>query len=176
MTQLSTRLVALFGIAAFGIACDRKPEDLPEWSARDHDNQKEAKSNQFDSTAPPKPGMPALEKYGINQVTLAAWKQNCVPCHGLIGAGDGPQGSMTRPTDLTNPKWHEVALDSEIENTIKKGRGRMPAFAQLPDETVTGLVRLIRLMNPERERDATASAPAAAPAPGAAPVAAPAPP
>ncbi len=169
MTQLSTRLVALFGIAVVGSGCDRKPEDLAEWSARDHDHQKEAKSNQFDSTAPPKPGMPALEKYGINQVTLAAWKQNCVPCHGLIGAGDGPQGPMTRPTDLTSPKWQKVALDSEMENTIKKGRGRMPAFAQLPDETITGLVRLIRLMNPERERDApppaAASAPAAAPGP-----------
>lgn len=99
--------------------------------------------------------MPSLEKFGVNQGVLATWKQNCVPCHGLIGAGDGPQGAILRPTDLTNPRWQKVALDSEIAHTIKQGKGRMPAFPQLPDETVSGLIRLIRLMNPEAAREQT---------------------
>lgn len=155
--------VALLGLFSL-VACNRPTEDLPEWTPRDHDHASKPNEAQVDTRAP-RPGMPALEKFGINEVTLAAWKQNCVPCHGLIGRGDGPQGAALRPTDLTNPKWQKVALDDEIARTIKKGRGRMPGFPALPDDTVDGLVRLVRLMNAERP------APSDAPPNGATPAA-----
>lgn len=146
------RLLTLLLLGSLSLACDRSSENLPEWSARDHDHQTSPNAAQTDVSAPPaqRPGMPAMEKFGITPVILSAWKQNCTPCHGLIGRGDGPQGAALRPPDLTNPKWQRVAIDSEIAHTIKKGRGRMPGFPSLPDETVEGLIRLIRLMNPER--------------------------
>ncbi len=96
--------------------------------------------------------MPALEKHGIDDVILATWKQNCTPCHGLIGRGDGPRGRNLRPPDLTDPTWQERAIDSEIASTIKRGRGKMPAFGHLPDKTIQGLVRLVRMLNRKRSQ------------------------
>ncbi len=175
-------------------ACNKPdPKDLPEWSPADHDNQTNASTPgaaQSGKPAANRPAMPNLEKYGITELALATWKQSCVPCHGVIGRGDGPQGAAVRPRDLTDPKWQRVAIDSEIEHAIKKGRGRMPAFADLPDETVTGLVRLIRLLNadPNAKREpekaqpqesgkgTPAAQPQAAPPSTAAPKAADAPP
>ena len=170
-------LLALVLLATTG--CDKKnPGDLPEWSPADHDNQTNPQPGQVD-TSKPKAGMPSLQEHGITDVVLATWKQNCVPCHGLIGRGDGPQGAALRPTDLTNPQWQRVAIDSEILHTIKNGRGRMPAFSSIPDETAQGLVRLVRMLNanpepaPEAQAgDAPAGAAApstAAPAPSASP-------
>jgi mono/diheme cytochrome c family protein len=127
-------------------------------------------------TAERKANMPDLTKQGIDDVVLAAWKQNCIPCHGVIGRGDGPQGRSLRPPDFTNPRWHRTAIDSEMAYAIQKGRGNMPAFAHLPEPTVQGLVKLVRMLNPDRVKDAAPAegnepapseekAPATAPAP-----------
>jgi mono/diheme cytochrome c family protein len=154
MSSLSRHFWPFLLLSAVSLgACDKKdPGALPEWSPADHDNQDKPEAGQVD-TKNPRPGMPNLEQYGLNDLILATWKQNCVPCHGVIGRGDGPQSAVFRPTDLTNPEWQRVAIDSEIAHTIKKGRGRMPAFAQIPDETVTGLVRLVRMLNAGRVKE-----------------------
>ncbi len=154
-------------ILAFSFSgCDKSdPKDLPEWTPADHDNQQnDTQSPSPNQVDPKKPRgtMPSLEQYGITDVILATWKQSCVPCHGVIGRGDGPQGAAVRPRDLTDPKWQRVAIDSEMAHAIKNGRGRMPGFAQLPDETIQGLVRLVRLLNADPNRT---SAPEAAPGP-----------
>jgi mono/diheme cytochrome c family protein len=125
---------------------------LPEWTAQDHDHNNKPTSGQVD-TEKRKAAMPDLTKNGINDVVLAAWKQNCIQCHGVIGRGDGPQGRSLRPPDFTNAGWQRTALDSEMEHTIKKGRGNMPAFGHLPDDTVRGLVNLIRMLNPNRAKE-----------------------
>lgn len=152
----------LFGLATLG--CNKKdPGDLREWSPTDHDNQGAPQPGQVDTTQPRTSAMPSLEQHGINDVVLATWKQNCVPCHGVIGRGDGPQGVGSRPKDLTDPNWQRVAIDSEIVHTIKKGRGKMPAFAQIPDETVLGLVRLVRMLNASPKADESGATPAPAP-------------
>lgn len=148
--------VVLCGLSIAG--CDKKdPAKLREWSPSDHDNQGEPQPGQVDTSKPRPANMPSLEKYGINDVVLATWKQNCVPCHGVIGRGDGPQGVALRPRDLTDPNWQRVAIDSEIAYSIKKGRGKMPAFAQIPDETVSGLVRLVRMLNASPKADEATS-------------------
>ena len=148
MSLLPRQLIALFFVSTVVCAgCDRKdPDDLPEWTPSDHDNQTNPQPGQVD-TNNPRPGMPSLAKYGITDVVLTTWKQSCVPCHGVIGRGDGPRGAALRPRDLTDPGWQRVAIDSEIAHTIKKGRGRMAGFPDLPDETVEGLVHLVRLLN-----------------------------
>lgn len=173
-------LVSLFVLlsALLSGACDRVDSaNLPEWSPADHTNQGAPAANQVD-TSKPRPGMPDLAKEGITDVVLATWKQSCTPCHGTIGRGDGVQARGLNPPDFTNPTWQKNAIDSEIVHTLKKGRGQMPAFAHLPDDTVNGLIHLIRRLNSDREsaRPAAsggASAPAPAAAPQAAPVAAP---
>jgi mono/diheme cytochrome c family protein len=102
--------------------------------------------------------MPDLTRHGIDDVVLATWKQTCTPCHGLIGRGDGPQGAVLHPTDLTSAVWQGRAIDSEIAYTIHKGRGRMPGFAHIPDATVAGLVRLVRMLGPAPQSTAAGTA------------------
>lgn len=154
-------LVTLLGALFLG-ACDRvDAESLPEWSAADHTNQGQPSKNQVD-TKKARPGMPDLEKEGITDVVLATWKQNCIACHGTIGRGDGPQARTFRPPDFTNPVWQKNAMAPEMTNTIKKGKGKMPPFAHLPDETVAGLIQLIRRLNSDRSAAAAPKAPPAA--------------
>jgi len=137
-------LISLLTFAA-ALACQEKGKDLPTWTPGDHDNAAKPAAGQVDTKAP-RPGMPNLEKHGINDVILATWKQSCMPCHGRIGQGDGPQAVALHPPDFTDPRFQKVAIDSEMEHTIRRGRGPMPAFAHFPDDTVKGLVQLVRLM------------------------------
>ena len=132
-------------------SCSRtNPKDLPEWTPGDHANVDKPAQGQVD-TSKARPGMSKLEQQGVNDVILATWKQNCVPCHGVIGRGDGPQAKVFHPPDLTNPQWQKNAIDSEIRFTLKKGKGRMPAFAHLPEQTVTGLIKLVRMLGRQQK-------------------------
>jgi len=140
-------------------ACRRDPDDLREWRVGDHDH-----TNTPNAAQVADPGTDApVDPMGINDVTIAAWKQRCVTCHGTVGRGDGPQGPMVRASDLTRPAWQSSVTDAQIAQTIRTGRGSMPGF-DLPEATVNGLVRLIRLLDASRTA-AAAEAPAdAAPA------------
>lgn len=159
-SRLPARWAGLLAALSLTAGCSRPSDSLPEWKASDHDNQAKPAQGQVDTKAP-RPGMPDLAKEGITDLTLATWKQNCVKCHGLIGRGDGPQAATFRPPDFTNPEWQRVALDTEMERAISKGRGRMPAFGHLPPDTVMSLVRLVRRMGPQADSPKDA-APAAA--------------
>jgi cytochrome c oxidase cbb3-type subunit 3 len=138
-------LVAFALALALGFAgCDRAPDDLREWKASDHDHTEQPGSGQVPANQPSSGGM-----FGISEVALAAWKQNCTTCHGIIGRGDGPQGPMTKARDLTDPEWQKSVSDADIASSIKNGRGAMPAFP-LPDSTIEGLVKLTRLLDRSR--------------------------
>ena len=51
------------------------------------------------------------EKYiGSEEKGKSIYAQNCAPCHGLTGVGDGQQAKLlgARPADLTKyPPWHQ---------------------------------------------------------------------
>jgi cytochrome c oxidase cbb3-type subunit 3 len=173
-------LGASFCAALFALtACGKKSEDVREWRATDHDRADASAGQAAPPSAPqgavhgaPQGAPPSLQEYGISDVVLATWKTNCTPCHGIIGRGDGPQGAMVRPPDFTHPVWQKAALDDQMQHSIKKGKGRMPPFPQLPDDTVAGLVKLIRLLNSDRSQapapaGAASAAPASPVAPGA---------
>ena len=151
------RLVALSSFV-LGLACNSSPSDLREWRLSDHDHTSEPNSGQVE-VQPDGGSDPELAKHGLDEVTLVAWQQNCTRCHGTIGRGDGPQGPSTRATDLTNGDWQRAASDPQIADAIKKGKGMMPPFA-LPESTVTGRVRLIRLLDASRRARPSGSAPA----------------
>jgi len=140
--HLTLRSLALALSSAFlAAACNRSPADLREWKASDHDHTSNPEPGQVEVTDAGSP----LREQGIDDVTLAAWKQNCIRCHGQFGAGDGPQGPMTKARDLTDDAWQASVSDPEIATAIRQGKGSMPAFP-LPEPTVISLTRLVRLM------------------------------
>ena len=60
------------------------------------------------------------------------FKQNCVPCHGESGRGDGPMGKALgiKPGNLTNGPRMTKHTDGEIFWKISKGKEPMPVFEQ----------------------------------------------
>ena len=58
------------------------------------------------------------------------FRQNCVPCHGESGRGDGPMGKALgiKPGNLTNAERMGRHTDGEIFWKISKGKEPMPVF------------------------------------------------
>ena len=148
------------------IACDSGPkEPLQEWTTADHNHQSSADGK---SAAKPKataasptnaPAKPAAPEPDV--VALATWRSKCVGCHGTTGMGNGPQAILFKPANLRSAAWQSEADDARIIASIQKGRGKMPGFA-LPEETVKGLLALIRSFGgatPARTNAAAATTP-----------------
>ncbi len=147
----------LTSLAVLAVACSQTPADTREWRATDHDHTDNPNVAQTDMTDGGQTGV-----MGIDEVALAAWRANCVPCHGVIGRGDGPKGIPVKARNLTDPVWQESASDEQIAASITQGKGQMPKF-QLPPATVQQLVKLVRLLNAKRV-DAPPAGDAGAPA------------
>ena len=72
------------------------------------------------------------------------FKQRCAKCHGQDGAGNN-YGQIIGATNLTDPEWHQRVDDQRIINSIKHGRGQMPALGEkLTDEQITALMLHVR--------------------------------
>ncbi len=126
-------------MATLGVACNGGSDDVREWTASDHD-QPERPTQQTTARAPSSAapsGAPDPELVDL------AWQRTCSRCHGPNGRGDGPEGPMVRPPDLTNATWQDSVTDEQIATTIRKGKNKMPSF-DLPDAVVQGLVARIR--------------------------------
>ncbi len=144
-------------VVAFPAACQKRPTDTREWVVADH-----AQPPSPNQVAPPAEtatpsagaagagGVPAssvgqaLAHRGLNEQILQIWVERCATCHGTIGRADGPQARVVNARDLSDPVWQQATSDAQIEKSISKGRGMMPAFA-LPEETLKGLAKLVRL-------------------------------
>lgn len=151
---------AVVGLSLALFACKSEAADLREWKPSDHDHTSKPESGQVDVSDP---AANPLASHGISEVVLLAWRQSCVRCHGIIGRGDGPNAAMTHPPDLTNPERQAQLTDAAIASVIRQGRGLMPKH-DLPDATVDGLVRLVRLVNASGKGVAPAGSASAAPA------------
>lgn len=54
---------------------------------------------------------------------------NCVPCHGINGDGQGPLGVRLGARDFTKGKFQKGSRDEQIFNTISNGiPPKMPAW------------------------------------------------
>lgn len=159
-----TSHVAFLSLAALAFACNSTPADLRLWKASDHDHTVNPNEGQVQVTDA---GSEA-KNFGLDDVTVVAWQQNCTTCHGALGRGDGPQGQLVHAADLSRPDWQATVSDEAIAATIRQGRGRMPAF-NLPDTTITHLVALIRMLDLNRMQRAASAAPATSAANGAPP-------
>ena len=63
------------------------------------------------------------------------YEQKCQICHGANGKGDGPAAGAFNPgpADFTKPDfWHGKV--QKITETLRKGKGGMPAFTLTDDE------------------------------------------
>ena len=130
--------------ATLALACNQTPPDVREWRATDHDHTESPNPAQTDVSDGGQTGV-----MGVDEVALAAWRSNCVPCHGVIGRGDGPKGPSVKARDLTDPTWHASVTDAQIAASIREGKGQMPKF-DLPASSVEQLVRLVRFLDPRR--------------------------
>jgi mono/diheme cytochrome c family protein len=67
----------------------------------------------------------------------ALYANKCQICHGPKGDGKGPAAAAftPRPTVFTNSQFWQENDAERIAETIKKGRGAMPALDLKPDET-----------------------------------------
>ncbi len=168
--------ISLTLVGSLLAACTSTPSDLREWRAADHDQADEPGPGQAAPGATAPGGIAGAAKMlGVDQVVLVTWRQSCARCHGTLGRGDGPEGAMSGARNLSDPAWQKATDDQQIAASIKNGKGRMPAFA-LPDSTIAGLVKVVRMMNadapPPFARGAapatSADAPASAAPPGSA--------
>jgi mono/diheme cytochrome c family protein len=125
------------------LACNEAPPDRREWRPTDHDHTDGPSANQV--VGGPDAGAPELARVGLDEVSMVAWQQNCVRCHGRLGRGDGPQGAMTHATDLGNPDFQRTITDEQMLKSLKEGKGLMPA-SPLPEPTLKSLIRLVRLI------------------------------
>jgi cytochrome c oxidase cbb3-type subunit 3 len=150
MIRKRAPLWSLGVVCAGGLFACNAPDDLREWRASDHRHTTEATPESAEQspqvTGSAEPPLP-----GLDEVTIAAWRRACIGCHGQLGRGDGPQGPMVKARDLSDPVWQASVTDAQIAESITKGRGRMPPAA-LPEGTVEGLVRLVRLFDRNRMR------------------------
>src|SRR3954471_1263540 len=139
MTRAFAGFLGLVGVC-WALGCDRPAPDLAEWTVADHHHQAEKKQRR-QMGKPPSYAKPS-ERNTLVEVT---WVKQCATCHGKRGRGDGPQSPMVKAKDLTDVAWQETVTDAQLVETIKKGKGKMPAF-NLPESMVTELVAKIREM------------------------------
>ena len=114
--------------------CDRPPasDGVKEWTPADHDGEKGSASGKQGARQ-------AGDAGGAPAVVEITWRNQCASCHGIGGKGDGPQGAMFKPPDLTQSK----SDDATVLATIKNGKGRMPKF-DLPDDVAQGLAARVK--------------------------------
>ncbi len=105
-----------------------------------------ALSQNIAQTAKPAPDLAAGKE---------AYEQNCARCHGLKGAGDGPDAKLTepKPRKLSEGifKFRTTAsgtppTDEDLFRTLSTGLpgSRMPEFQRLPEETRWQLVYYVK--------------------------------
>ena len=83
------------------------------------------------------------------------YSQRCISCHGVSGHGDGPIG---KALPVKVPDFRDTVQKKnvfEIRQTIKNGKGLMPAFGPaLEKYQVQDMVRMVRVLSMEgREAD-----------------------
>lgn len=131
-------LIVSITVASLALSgCRNKP--VREWRADDHDEEPGGgtAAGQVAAVNPATAG-----SAGADALAETTWRSTCAICHGMLGRGDGPNGPMVKAPDLTQVQ--ATRTDEQLGASIRAGKGKMPAFPQLPPAVVAGLVRRIR--------------------------------
>lgn len=74
------------------------------------------------------------------------FSQSCAPCHGKKGEGALGQTTHAKPPDLTRGVYKSGTSDEDLARVISRGvaESGMPAFEQLGEMTIRGLVHYVR--------------------------------
>jgi mono/diheme cytochrome c family protein len=91
----------------------------------------------------------ATQGHGRTQTAInpaVTYAKNCATCHGKDGRADTFKSRHRRHArDLTDARWQSQVSDERILESIKEGRGRMPAFGgKLTAEQITSLLSFVR--------------------------------
>jgi mono/diheme cytochrome c family protein len=89
------------------------------------------------------------EGHGRTQTAInpaVTYSKNCATCHGKDGSAHTFKSKHhVHARDLTDARWQSEASDERILDSIRNGRGRMPAFKdKLTTEQITSLVSYVR--------------------------------
>lgn len=97
----------------------------------------------------------------------ASYEANCIACHGVGGAGDGPSASGMAPPPANLLEGHALYhADAEFFNWIRNGKPgtAMPGFsAGLTDEEIWSTIHFIRELQSEHAEASQNPAPVASP-------------
>ncbi len=78
--------------------------------------------------------------------TKRVFKQKCSKCHAQDGTVSN-HGRLIGATNLTDPEWQQRVDDKRLVNSIKHGRGQMPAFGEkLTEDQINALVLYVRML------------------------------
>ena len=98
------------------------------------------------SRAPPSGGQPSPAQ--------VMWETKCAVCHGITGAGNGPNADQFTPRlhDYTDPAWQASVTDDQIKEIILRGGANMGKSTAMPSHTLLrdrpevldGLVKIVR--------------------------------
>jgi mono/diheme cytochrome c family protein len=95
----------------------------------------------FVTTEPQKPALSTAKAKEAKKL----FKLRCAKCHGADGAADSAYGQIVGATNLRDPNWHDKVDDNRLVNSIKHGRGQMPAFnKKLTDDQIDSLTLFVR--------------------------------
>lgn len=82
---------------------------------------------------------------------MGVFLRSCAGCHGPDARGGHPPGFTVAPRDLTDPSLQTRLNDEALRETIRFGKGQMPAFgAALVPEDVSDLVTYVRTLRRSR--------------------------
>ncbi len=71
--------------------------------------------------------------------------KNCASCHGKDGRAKTLLAAFNKARDLTAVPWQESTSDTAIIESIRAGRGKMPAFEkQLSETQIEALLQYVR--------------------------------
>ncbi len=88
---------------------------------------------------------------GTDKKIEKMWKAKCSSCHGMDGKGQTAQGKKEGVRDMTTAAYQKEVTDDRIKTSLKDGVKKngnevMPAFGDLKDDQVEGLVKHIRAL------------------------------
>ncbi len=75
----------------------------------------------------------------------ALFAKNCATCHGKDGQAQTFKAKLNHARNLTNSEWQASVSDERLFNSIRNGRGHMPAWGKkLTEAQISSLVAYVR--------------------------------